>query len=175
MKLLVTLLTIFLLTTAFSIPEKIEKKADKVIAKFYETESFSKQAVNISEVLNAKTVADFKEGNLFQIISKEKILGFGYIGTAPSKTATFEYLILFDKNFIISKSKVLVYREEYGGEISSRRWLQQFDGAVAGGKELKYNEDIIPISGATISVRSMTRAINEVLESIAILKTEKAI
>ncbi len=174
MKLLVSLLTLFLVTTAFSIPEKIEKKADKVIAKFYETESFNKKVVKISEAMNAKTAANFKEDNLFEIIDGDKKLGYGYIGTAPSKTATFEYLILFDKDFIITKSKVLVYREEYGGEISSKRWLQQFDGATAGGKELKYNEDIIPISGATISVRSMTKAINEVLESITILKTQKA-
>jgi Na+-translocating ferredoxin:NAD+ oxidoreductase RnfG subunit len=175
MKLLVTLLILLTVNTAFTIPEKIEKKADKVIVKFYEIESFSKKVVAISEVMNAKTVANFKEGNLFQIISEDKNLGYGYIGTAPSKTATFEYLILFDQDFIITKSKVLIYREEYGGEISSKRWLRQFDGAKAGAAALKYNEDIIPISGATISVRSMTRAINGVLESIAILKKEKAL
>ncbi len=173
MKILVSLLVLFIATSAFTIPEKIEKKADKVIAKFYETESFSKQEVSISEAMNEMTSAEFKDGNLFQIISENERLGYGYIGTAPSKTATYEYLILFDSDFIITKSKVLIYREEYGGEISSRRWLRQFDGAAAGGKELKYNEDIIPISGATISVRSMTRAINEVLESIMILKTQK--
>lgn len=175
MKLLVSLFVLFIATSAFTIPEKIEKKADKVIASFYKIDSFDKKVVSISEVLNAETKADFKDGNLFQIISEKIILGYGYIGTAPSKTATYEYLILFDKDFIITKSKVLIYREEYGGEISSRRWLRQFDGAVAGGKELKYNQEIIPISGATISVRSMTRAINEVLESIAILKTEKVL
>lgn len=175
MKLLVSLFVLFIATSAFTIPEKIEKKADKVIAKFYDTDSFSKQVVSISKGVNAKTTADFKDGNLFQITSQDRNLGYGYIGTAPSKTATYEYLILFDKDFIIRKSKVLVYREEYGGEIGSKRWLKQFNGAAAGGKELKYNQDIIPISGATISVRSMTRAINNVLESISILKIEKAL
>ena len=64
---------------------------------------------------------------------------------------------------------MLVYREEYGGEIGSKRWLKQFVGTAASGKKLEYNEDIIPISGATISVQSMTRAINDLLKSIALL------
>ena len=105
----------------------------------------------------------------------EVFLGYGYIGNAPSKTASFDYLVLFDENFIITKSKVLIYREEYGGEIGSKRWLRQFTGKTTTSAELKYNENIIPISGATISVRSMTRAMNELLQSIAILQELKAL
>jgi Na+-translocating ferredoxin:NAD+ oxidoreductase RnfG subunit len=160
---------------SFSIPDKIEKKADKVISKFLDTENFQKKTIIISEALEGKTTSEFKNGNLFSITSEGKKIGYGYIGNAPSKTATFDYLVLFDTNFIITKSKVLVYREEYGGEIGSKRWLQQFDGESSKSSELKYNQEIIPISGATISVRSMTRAMNDLLQSIAILQKEKAI
>ena len=161
--------------SAFVIPEKIAKKADKAIAKFYEIENFSKTPLTISDILNSKTPSDFSKENLFKIEAKGSFLGYGYVGNAPSKTATFDYIVLFDKDFIITKSKVLVYREEYGGEIGSNRWLRQFEGSKAGTKELKYQEDIIPISGATISVRSMTKAVNELLESIATLQAKKAL
>ncbi|MFC7356969.1 FMN-binding protein [Jejudonia soesokkakensis] len=160
---------------SFSIPEKIEKKADKVISKFLDTENFQKKTITISEALDKKTASEFTNGNLFSISSKGSIVGYGYIGNAPSKTATFDYLVLFDPNFIITKSKVLIYREEYGGEIGSKRWLQQFDGESSKSSELKYNQDIIPISGATISVRSMTKAMNNLLQSIAVLQKEKAL
>jgi hypothetical protein len=161
--------------TAFSVPEKIQKKADKVMVKFYETQGLQKEFISIPKELNAKTITEFGNDNFFKITANKKHLGYGYIGNAPSKTATFDYLVLFDKDLIVTKSKVLVYREEYGGEIGSKRWLQQFTGVSAGTKELRYNQEIIPISGATISVRSMTKAMNDLLQSIAILQKQKAI
>jgi len=166
---------IFAVCSSFSIPEKLSKKADKVIAKFYEMEDFIKEAITISEVMNAETVSEFGDENLFRISSNDTILGYGYIGNAPSKTASFDYLVLFDTNFIITKSKVLIYREEYGGEIGSKRWLKQFLGKSPASSELKYNQDIIPISGATISVRSMTRAINDLLQSVGKLQKLNAL
>ena len=157
---------------AFFVPEKVSKKADAVIAKFYKTKDFSKEVLVISEHMNAKTAADFSDENLFKITSEGEHLGYGYIGNAPSKTATFHYLVLFDTEFIITKSKVLIYREEYGGEIGSKRWLKQFIGASTE-KQFTYNQDIIPISGATISVQSMTRSMNRLLESLTYLKKNK--
>jgi len=126
-------------------------------------------------LLNTKTSSDFSQGRLFKISSEDTFLGYGYLGNAPSKTATYDYLILFDENFVITKSKVLIYREEYGGEISSARWLKQFTGTVIGEDTLVYNDDIIPISGATISVQSMTLAINNLLSSLQQLQKQNAL
>ena len=172
------LLPIFIIAvfcTAFSIPEKIVKKADKVIGKFYEIKDFDKDFILVGELINAEIPSEFGDENLFRIHSNETFLGYGYIGKAPAKTTDFDFLVLFDKDFIITKSKVLVYREEYGGEIGSKRWLKQFIGAGTSSKELKYNHDIIPISGATISVQSMTRAMNDLLKSIALLQKKSLI
>ncbi|PKA82070.1 FMN-binding protein [Ulvibacter sp. MAR_2010_11] len=170
LKQLFFILILTVVSTAFTIPSAVLKKADKEIMKFYEIEKIQKEIIAVPKDINSLTASEFGDGNLFKIRSNGQFLGYGYIGNAPSKTATFDYLVLFDTNLIITKSKVLIYREEYGGEISSRRWLQQFDGVSPASKELKYNDDIIPISGATISVRSMTKAMNELLQSIAMLQ-----
>jgi hypothetical protein len=162
--------SIVFLFAAFSIPEKIVRKADKEITKFYKTENISKKGCKISEDANDLTPSEFGKENLFKISSEEKLLGYGYIGNALSKTASFDYLVLFDAEFIITRSKVLIYREEYGGEIGSRRWLGQFEGLGITTKAVDYKERIIPISGATISVQSMTRAINDLLISIKLLQ-----
>ena len=65
----------FAVCSSFSIPEKLSKKADKVIAKFYQTKDFTKEAIAISEVMNAETVSEFGNENLFRISSNDTILG----------------------------------------------------------------------------------------------------
>ncbi len=165
----------FTVLSAFLIPEKIEKKADKVILKHFNISEYNKQLISISEATNSETDAEFNTKNFFRIFSNEQFLGYGYIGNAPSKTATFDYLVLFDQDLIIIKSKVLIYREEYGGEIGSKRWLKQFNGATTSTEELRYNQEIIPISGATISVQSMTKAMNELLRSLKVLREQNVL
>lgn len=159
---------------AFINPNRVEKKANKVISKFYTSETFTKKKFTFSEEVQQQLKSDLSQGNLFEIIENDTFLGYGYIGNAKSKTATFDYLVLFDSEFIITKSTVLIYREEYGGEISSRRWLKQFIGKTSS-SSLVYNDNIIPISGATISVKSMTNSVNELLKSISQLQKLKLI
>ena len=62
----------------------------------------------------------------------------------------------------------MIYREDYGGEIGSKRWLKQFIGKKASDK-IEYEKDIIAISGATISANSMTLAINYFLQNLEML------
>ncbi len=166
--------SLWMLST-IEIPDKVLKKAEKEIEKFFETSQYSKEYITISAADELNTTADFSSENLFKIISNNVLLGYAYIGNAPSKTATFDYLVLFDPQWIITKTKVLIYREEYGGEIGSKRWLEQFEGGSGESFPFKYVEDIIPISGATISAQSMTRAVNDLLESIKYLKLKDRI
>ena len=69
---------------------------------------------------------------------------------------------------------MLIYREDYGGEIGSKRWLRQFIGKTSKDK-LKYQKDIMAISGATISASSMTIAVNAFLQNLAILHQNKVL
>jgi len=169
---LIVFLALFLVS--FSPLNRTMKKADKEISKFYEIENFSKETISISKEDNKATPSEFKADNFFKIIQGDTFLGYAYIGNAPSKTATFDYLVLFDKDFVVTKSKVLIYREEYGGEIGSKRWLKQFIGKKEGDNVL-HGQDIIAIAGATISTTSMTRAMNSLFESLKILNSKDAL
>jgi Na+-translocating ferredoxin:NAD+ oxidoreductase RnfG subunit len=77
-------------------------------------------------------------------------------------------------NLKIKKVKVLIYRENYGGEISSKRWLSQFIESPED-DSFVYGDNISAISGATISVKSITESINEVMVSLKRLESEKQI
>ena len=55
-----------------------------------------------------------------------------------------------------------------GGEIGSKRWLKQFIG-INMDESLEFQKDIVGISGATISAKSMTFEINKVLKTVNLL------
>ncbi len=167
----ISLLSVILLLMSFGLPKNIQKKVDKEIINAFSVETFKFTSVTISPDITKNLPSKFEENNLFKIEANDGLLGYAYLSQASSKTAQFDYLVLLDKDLIVLKSKVLIYREEYGGEIGSKRWLKQFIGKK-GGDTLKHGDNIVSISGATISVRSMTNAMNNLLESLKILHSK---
>jgi Na+-translocating ferredoxin:NAD+ oxidoreductase RnfG subunit len=166
------ILSFLLLSTqvdAFQLKKSIQKKVNKEIAKTFDTKNFALTSIAVSSDLNTKLYHKINKHSLSKIVQEDQLIGYAFIAKAPSKTDEFDYLIILDKNLIIKKAKVLVYREDYGGEIGSRRWLKQFIGKTSG-ENLKYTKDIIAISGATISAQSMTVAINTFLKDLVVLK-----
>jgi len=167
---------LFLITASFlmsfGLPKNIQKKVDKEIEKTFNIETFNFTAVLIDAEINKELPSKFGENNFFKIETNNTLLGYAYLSKAPSKTAEFDYLVLLDKDLIVLKSKVLIYREDYGGEIGSSRWLRQFIGK-SDSDTLILDKNIIAISGATISVRSMTNAMNDLLKSLKILQSKK--
>jgi len=86
----------------------------------------------------------------------------------------FDFLVIFNQDLIIKKVKILIYREDRGGEISSKRWLKQFVGKSVLNSFI-YEKDIVGISGATISAKSMTNQMEKLMQSIQILSLNKVL
>ena len=124
----------------------LEKKATKVLSKHYSR-----------DVILVDTFRRDLDGTLFYVSGVDDIV---FIGHARSKFDTFDYMVLLDKNNTIKLVKVLVYREDYGGEIASKRWLKRWVGIN------QRVTHIDGISGATISVNSLKHSINKLLDSI---------
>lgn len=171
LKTILTVLISVIFLMAFGIPENLEKKVDKEVKDVFEIDSYKFELVNVSEEIKSKLPSKIDNENFYRINSGGKIKGYVYVDKAPSKTADFDYLVIFDHNLKIARTKVLIYREEYGGEIGSKRWLSQFTGKTGGDSM----DDIAAISGATISVRSMTNAMNDILKTMKILQIKKVI
>ncbi|WNW02236.1 FMN-binding protein [Tenacibaculum sp. HL-MS23] len=159
---------------SFSMPKNLQKKVEKEIKKTFNVDEFSLSKVIVPEVVSNKLKGKITEENLLKITIGDKVLGFAFIDKAPSKTDEFDYLVLLDKELIVIKTKILIYREDYGGEIGSKRWLKQFIGKTSK-DTLKYEKDIIAISGATISASSMTIAVNTFLQNLEILHQNKVL
>lgn len=131
----------------FLLGPSLETKATKVLSKYYK-----------EDVIMMDTFRRDLDGTLFYLSNCDDK---AFIGHARSKFETFDYLVLLDKDNTIKLVKILVYRENYGYEIASKRWLAR---NWIGVKEPKNFVDAI--SGATISVHSLKSSINYLLKRI---------
>lgn len=144
-----------------ALTKRIQKKVAKEVKAIFSVEDFE-----LSESTITIPSSPFLLGQqMNEIKVDDELLGYAFLGTAPSKTDTFEYLILFDPSFTIKKATVLIYREDYGGEIASKRWLSQFVKKQSN-QAFVFGSNISAISGATISVQSMTASVNHVFSSL---------
>lgn len=162
---------LILVLTSFGLPKNISKKVNKEISSVFEVTNFSTEMITVSDALNATLPTKIKEDNLYKIENNTTTIGYFYVGKAPSKTDQFDYLVMFDRELNVVKTKVLIYREDYGNEIGSKRWLKQFIGKTSSDK-LQYGQNIDAISGATISANSMTFAMSNLLKTVTILKEQ---
>lgn len=166
------LLLVFNYTFSQELTNVLMKKVDKSIIDAFSVETFKLVPVEVSENINSNTKADFSDKKFNAIYNGETKVGFAYIGQGKSMKDVFDYVILFDADLIIKKTKVLIYRETYGTQIGSQRWLKQFIGKTTS-DSLIYGDNIVAISGATISASSMSDEVNKVLSSLKLL-IEKA-
>ena len=124
----------------------LEKRAYKQLYKHYG-----------KEVLIEQTDINVPNGKIYNIVGKEDRV---YIGYSPSKYDNFDFMVLLDCDNKVKLVRVLVYRENYGGELGSKRWLKQFIGMT------EPKPFVSAISGATISVNSMKFSINNLIKSL---------
>lgn len=168
------LIIVSLFLGGFGLPKNLEKKVQKELEKTFQIDGFSVTPVELSNAVNAKLPKQLTANNFFKISHGNENLGYIFVDKAASKAADFDFLVVFDNELSIVHSKVLIYREEYGGEIGSKRWLKQFNGKT-GNDRVNHETNIDGIAGATISVRSMTNAIDELLQTIGILQKNKVL
>jgi len=132
--------------------DRVEKKTDKILLKTFKEIDFTKQAVSFS--------SKNKDEKWYKIVEKStnKILGFAETTSAIGRFDKFDFLVLYNSDKTINKVRVLIYREDHGGEIGSKRWLKQFEG-----KSIDHlntlNKDVDGISGATLSCNAITKEI----------------
>ena len=172
MKKLALLTIIVLLISSFTTTKKMEALIEKEIKTAFNLVKYSKKPISVSSEVNKTLPIKIDDTNFFKIKNEEKIHGYYYLGQAFGKADYFDFMVIFDKDLIVSKVKVLVYREDHGSEVGSKRWLNQFNGKKTT-ENLTYQKDIAAISGATISAKSMTNEVNKLLKTVAILHNKK--
>ena len=109
--------------------------------------------------------------NLWIIMNEDSSKYYGILDNVKGKSLPITFLTIFNDSSQVYYSSIIKYREAYGGEVGSRSWLDQFFSYTDSSK-YKVGNDISGITGATISVHSITKGIrklsyliNEIIEN----------
>ena len=88
--------------------------------------------------------------------------GYALVQNTIGKHKPMTYMVGVDSKGRVSDVELLVFRESRGSEIRQKRFNTQYEGKTVL-DPVRINKDIINISGATMSVRSMSAGIKRVL------------
>ncbi len=91
-----------------------------------------------------------------------RVDGYAMVQNTIGKHKPMTYMVGVDGQGSISDIELLVFREARGSEVRQKRFNAQYEGKTVL-DPVRINKDIINISGATMSVRSMSAGIKRVL------------
>lgn len=94
--------------------------------------------------------------------TNDKIDGYAMIHNTIGKYKPMTYMVGVDPKGTCTDVELLVFRDAKGSEVGKKRFNSQYDGKTVG-DPIRINKDIINISGATMSVRSMSAGVKRVL------------
>jgi len=91
-----------------------------------------------------------------------QIDGYALIQNTIGKHKPMTYMVGVDNTGHVLNVELLVFREARGSEVRTKRFNVQYEGKTVS-DPIRINNDIINISGATMSVRSISAGVKRVL------------
>ena len=117
------------------------------------------QEIKIYSEKKARSRFMFDHVYVWKISESNSLVGVAILDNVLGKSLPITYLTCFNMDGQLINAHIVKYREDYGYEVGNRRWLNQFLGLNAS-SDYKVGNNIDGISGATISVNSVSRGIN---------------
>jgi len=94
--------------------------------------------------------------------TKGTIDGWAFIQHTIGKHKPMTYMVGVAPDGEVTNVEILVYRESRGSEVRKKRFNYQYQGKTVD-DPIRINRDLINISGATMSVRSMSAGVKRAL------------
>lgn len=148
-------------------PQDIKERAEEVITNcFSEEVGIELERYDIDKKLKNKIEHSIKQRFfsdhifLFRIFSKEKLKAVGMLDNVYGKSQPITFMVIFDSTGSIISTNIIKYREPYGGGVANENWNNQFKGKNSN-SSFEIGEEVNSISGATISVNSVTLGIKK--------------
>ena len=98
----------------------------------------------------------------WNISTKDSTIAYAFLDNVKGKSMPITFMVILDRRGNVIHSTIIKYREGYGGEVGNERWLAQFNH-YSPDSSYKVGKDIDAISGATISVNSVTKGIQKIV------------
>ena len=118
---------------------------------------------SINKIQNTTKQKFFRpELNLWTILSKDSTSYYAILDNVKGKSMPITFMVILDKNGSIINTSIIKYREAYGGEVGNERWLAQFVNRN-NNSSYRVGKNIDGITGATISVNSLSKGIQKIV------------
>lgn len=152
-----------LLTTEQAIREVFPAAAAFRVHEFVPT---SAQRAHLEDALGRRL---FEPAYPFMLVYDRAgaLQGYALVTDERGKYRPITFMVGVTPDLRVADAAVMVYRESRGGEVQRRRFLVQYRGRTLR-DPIQINRDIINISGATISVRSMNAGVRKALAVAAL-------
>jgi len=159
-------LSLACLSANASLSEKVQKRMDKELKKQLGSAMFKRESITFE---NNDLSFTLENDQLYKISLEKSVKGFVLVEEAMGRYHSFKFMVFVNSKLEVQAVYVLQYDEDYGSEITSKKWLEQFKGFNPQSK-FEYKQNIDAISGATISSKSITLGIKNVLQKFKELR-----
>lgn len=158
---------LFLLLSALLIPQDLTKEITENLKETFgkdcqiEVSKYpieKKLKAEIEKKVQQKFFQDFVY--IYKIKLNNRLSGYAILDNVYGKSLPITFLVIFDLDLRIKSVHIIKYREQYGGAVKNHSWNDQFKGKNYE-SSYKVGEDINSISGATISVNSVTKGVHK--------------
>src|SRR3989304_3133810 len=112
-----------------------------------------------------------REYKTFIAKKDSKVIGYAVIVEEIGKHRPITFIVGVTPEGKTENIAVMVYRESYGSEIRAKRFLKQYEGKTLD-DPIRTRDDIVNISGATLSVRAANVGVKKALALISVVYLE---
>ena len=170
-------LYIFIFTST-SLAGPIQDASEKYIREqFSQDTKIELHILKLEKKMQSKTQAlskqKFFSNKLYywQISKSDSTIAYAFIDNVIGKSMPITFMVIMGVGGNIINTTIIKYRESYGGEIQNLGWLAQFNNR---NNQSSYivGKDIDGISGATISVNSVSKGIHKITILYSLIKNQ---
>jgi hypothetical protein len=157
-------------------------EADAPKAVFRDADAFAREEIAVTPERRAQVTAALGGGlpsmweERWIVVAASRAgtpLGRALIVEEIGKHRPITFVVGLRPDRSVEDVAVMAYREAYGGEIATKRFLRQYVGKRPG-DELRAPQGITNVAGATLSVEAASRAVRKAQAIAAMLDGERA-
>ena len=95
------------------------------------------------------------------IFNNDTTIAYALMDNVIGKSMPITFLVILNNEGTILAAEVIKYREAYGSDVGNKNWLAQFTNST-NTSQFTVGKNIDGISGATISVNSLSKGIQKI-------------
>ena len=169
---------ILIILTSFLVASDLKISCEKYLLNLYpDNTDISMHILKLDKQMKKdvenKVKQKFYRDKLYywNITKGDSTMAYAFLDNVIGKSMPITFLVILNMNGNIINTNVIKYREAYGGEVGNTGWLQQFY-TRNNNSRYKIGKDIDGISGATISVKSMTKGLQKITALYPLIKNQ---